>query len=206
MEEITIYAIIKERGKTSKLKKILKKASLSQEVSERELCRYHNYATSLSGTYCSSIRPIGQIFLEKDIFFLDRIKAVIFENTIQELKNKYKEKLIAYSHRYGGWRGFNWEFNKDIQFQINTNFGYGSCSTFELCIYYQGLKLAPYSKLIKYRYANFTSITSHTFDYELNYSEWDKLMDDCLDFYNAVVNQKEHYVFSWVSDHLKIWL
>lgn len=199
MSEI-IYAIIKDY-ETSKLRKISESTSSSRSISDEELCRFHNYAIDLYEAYCSCIPYVN--ITDKVPDYRNRREAVEFEDAIERLKNKYQDKLIAYSHRQGGWTTFQWRFNENVEFEINTNFGFGSNSYFEQSIYYKGLKLAPYSKLVKYRYANFTSITSHTYEYPLAYSEWSKLMDDALDFYNAVVERQEHYIFHWLSNHLE---
>lgn len=195
-----IYAIIKDTD-NSKLRKITEYVTFSNNISDAELCQFHKYATDLYNAYCSClprIRTNELYFTDKNI----RIEAVSFAHTIKKLKEKYKDNLIAHSHRFGGWTSFTWNFNNDIKFVVATNFGFGSNSYFELSIYYKGLKLAPYSKLVKYRYANFTSITSHTYDYHFIYSEWEKLMDDALSFYNAVVEKKENQIFTWLSSHL----
>ena len=199
MSEI-IYAIIKEY-ETSKLRKISEYTYPSRSISNEELCRSHNYAINLYEAYCSCIPYVNVTKNPPNYSY--RREAVEFEDAIKRLKNKYQDKLIAYSHRHGGWTTFEWRFNEDIKFVINTNFGFGSNSYFEQSVYYKGLKLTPYSKLVKYRYANFTSITSHTYKYHFAYSEWSKLIDDALDFYNAVVERQDNHIFHWLSNHLE---
>lgn len=167
------------------------------------MCQFHNYATDLYTAYCSCLPRIRVNDYSYSLSQSVRREAVEFEETIKELKNEYKDKLVAYSHRFGGWTAFEWKFNDDIKFVVSTNFGFGSNSYFELSIYYKGLKLAPYSKLVKYRYANFTSITSHTYEYHFIYSEWSNLMDDALSFYNAVVEKRDNQIFQWLSTHLE---
>ena len=71
-----------------------------------------------------------------------------------------------------------------------------------MLIYYNNLKLAPYSHLIKFRFADARLIMSYTYDYSLDYSCWSKLMQDALEFYNAVVDLKEHKIFQWITGHL----
>lgn len=199
MSEI-IYAIIKEDEK-SKLHKISISTNSQRTISDEELCKFHNYATNLYSAYCSCLPKVS---VEQSIPNSDlRYEAILFEDAIDQLKNKYKDKLIAYSHRYGGWTTFEWAFNKDIKFIINTNFGFGTNSYFQQSIYYKGVKLAPYSNLITYRYANFRTITSHTYEYNLEYNEWNHLINDSIDFYNAIVEQNDNYIFHWIIEHLE---
>lgn len=196
-----IYAIIRE-NETSKLKIITESTEIKRPISDYELCQFHDYAINLYDAY-SSCLPYIDLQNYDEIPRSDlREKAVLFEDAIERLQEKYKDKLIAHSHRYGGWNTFEWQFNDDIKFVINTNFGYGSNSYFEQSIFYKDLKLAPYSKLVKYRYANFTEITSHTYSYNFFYSEWKKLMTDSLEFYNAIVEHKDNYIFSWLTRQL----
>ena len=196
-----IYAIIKDTD-TSKLRKISEYINVTRSISDSELCRFHNYATDLYSAYCSCLPTVNIKDYSYSCSMNMRREAVAFEDTIKKLRDKFQDKLIAHSHRYGGWTAFEWHFNDDIKFVVSTNFGYGSNSYFELSVYYKNLKLAPYSKLVKYRYANFTSITSHTYEYHFEYSEWSQLMDDALAFYNAVVENQENEIFNWLSKHL----
>ena len=197
-----IYAIIKD-SETSKLSKISESTYVSRYIHDSELCQFHNYATDLYTAYCSCLPRITVNDYSYLLSLNARREAVEFEDTIKKLKDKYNDQLVAYSHRFGGWTAFEWKFNDDIKFVVATNFGFGSNSYFELSIYYKDLKLAPYSKLVKYRYANFTSITSHTYEYHFEYTEWSNLMDDALNFYNAVVEKRDNQVFQWLSTHLE---
>lgn len=197
-----IYAIIKD-PENSKLRKISQNVITSMNISDAVLCQFHDYATDLYNAYSSCLESTSTDNFGFITTRQIREVAVNFNNTIKYLKEKYNEDLIAHSHRYGGWTSFTWNFNQDIQFVVATNFGYGSNSYFDLSIFYKGLKLAPYAKLVKYRYANFTSITTHTYEYYFVYSEWDKLMDDALNFYNAVVDKKDNQIFEWLSYHLE---
>lgn len=196
-----VYAIIRD-NETSKLRTIMESTSISRPISDSELCRFHDYAIDLYSAYSSCL---PRVFKRNNDVIPDlnlRRNAVLFEDAIDRLKERYPNKLIAHSHRHGGWKSFEWQFNEDIKFVINTNFGFGSNSYFEQSVFYKGLKLAPYSKLVKYRYANFISITSHTYSYEFIYSEWSKLISDSLEFYNAIVENKENHIFLWLTQHL----
>lgn len=196
-----IYAIIRD-DETSKLRMIFESTAIDRPISDYELCQFHDYAIDLYEAYLSCLPIVSKLNNDAIPNSNLRREAVLFEDAIERLQEKYKDKLIAHSHRYGGWKSFEWQFNNDIKFVINTNFGYGSNSYFEQSVFYKNLKLAPYSKLVKYRYANFSSITSHTYSYGFVYSEWKKLMSDSLEFYNAIVDKKENHIFNWLTQHL----
>lgn len=200
----TIYAIIKDSS-SSRLYKISEHVSTSRHIADKELCEGFNYAYDLSAAYCSYLPKIDKIINCKNVIYKRdvRMEVVSFYDTIKRLKDKYGDRLIAYSHRFGGWTSFEWKFNEDIQFQVATNFGFGSNSYFRIIVVYKRQRLAPYSDLVKYRYANFSSISSYTYKYDLEYSKWDNLMDDALNFYNAIVENQDDQIFKWISTHLE---
>lgn len=86
MSEI-IYAIIKEDEK-SKLHKISISTNSQRTISDEELCKFHNYATNLYSAYCSCLPKVS---VEQSIPNSDlRYEAILFEDAIDQLKNKYR--------------------------------------------------------------------------------------------------------------------
>ena len=130
----------------------------------------------------------------------ERIDAVTFNKTIEEVKAI--SNVVAYSHCYPGWRTMPWQFNEDITFKIDTNFGYGSASYFYMRVFYKGKQLTPYADLIIYRYALAYQINQYTYSYKLEYDKWRSVMDDAINFYNAVVYKQENKIFEWIKSHL----
>ena len=198
MYETSLYAIVRNPD-TKELRFVTRYIDNYIYPSEEELRKSRNYAWGLSGTYCSDLpyfndpsKSIPQV--------RERTAAIAMGRAICELKKEYD--VVAYSHRYGGWTTFKWEFNEDIHFDISTNFGYGSCSYFYMCVEYKGIRLMPYSMFIKYRSTNFSQIHRYTESYCLEYSEWEHVMRDALKFYNAVINKQENALFNWLKGHL----
>ena len=198
MYETSLYAIVRNPD-TKELRFVTRYIDNYIYPSEEELRKSRNYAWGLSGTYCSDLpyfndpsKSIPQV--------RERTAAIAMGRAICELKKEYD--VVAYSHRYGGWTTFKWEFNEDIHFYISTNFGYGSCSYFYMCVEYKGIRLMPYSMFIKYRSTNFSQIHRYTESYCLEYSEWEHVMRDALKFYNAVINKQENALFNWLKGHL----
>lgn len=199
----SIYAIIRQSN-SNQLRLIEKRACLNRTLSLNDYKQYHDYAVDLYRSYCScipwntGINRIDQLTLgERDA----REKAFAFEDTLSQMKNDYD--VVAYSHRKGGFKSFVWHFNDDIKIVVYTSFGYGSSSSFEQSFYYKGMRLTPYSHLIRFRYANYSQITQYTYAYSFEYSEWKVLLQDSLDFYNALISGADHYIFSWITNHLE---
>ncbi len=193
-----IYAIIRDNG-TDHLRIIQDYYSLPSNVSDKKLSEHYNYAFSLSDAFCSClpIIPIKALNSATRNYRLDAI-------ALKEARNKTLKEydVVAMSHRYGGWTHIDWNFGENISFHIYTNFGYGCQSVFNSTFKYKDIVLAPYSYYVKYKNSTFATVVNCTNNYHLDYSEWKNVMKDCLEFYNAVVNGKEHYIFNWIETHL----
>lgn len=197
-----IYGIIKENGVNS-LRKVSYPIKELFPISDYELCKSHEYATSFYSAYCDSLCSIDikQLASNENARNI-RKAAVCFEHSTKKFEERYGDRIVAMSHRRGGWYGINWKFNDDISFNINTNFGFGSCSYFYAIFMYKDIILAPYSFYIKYKNSTFASVTRCTYQYSLEYKSWDSVMTDCLNFYDAIVLKNYNYVFTWLDKQL----
>lgn len=192
-----IYAII--RGENGKLALKTYPVTLDYEPSDSELRKYFNYSVSLGDQYASDLRylrPNESLFGTRQY----RRTAIAFQQTTNRIE--MQNDVVAISHRRGGWKTFTWDYNDDISFEVYSNFGYGSCSELITRFFYKGIQLTPYSDYIRYRFANFSQLIHYTYNYSLVYSEWRKLMNDTLLFYNAVCDNQDNEVFRWVKSHL----
>ncbi|MBQ0142451.1 MAG: hypothetical protein KBT06_06585 [Prevotellaceae bacterium] len=197
-----VYAIVRDPNNPKSLTKIQEWIKTPSDASDYELCKFFDYATSLSNAFSSCIPAINVETLRKNSYIRQqRMEPLGMERTIMDLRSKHD--VVAISHRFGGFTHFDWNFGENISFHIYTNFGYGSMSDFNSTFKYKDVILAPYSYYVKYKNSDYASVTRCTYCYELEYSEWDKVMSDSLTFYNAVVNQDEHYVFFWLKSQLE---
>ena len=192
-----IYAIIK--GENGKLTLKTYPLTLDREPSDSELRQYFNYSVSLGDQYASDLRYLrpNESLLSTRSY---RRTALAFQQTTNRIE--MQNEVVAISHRRGGWKTFTWNYNDDISFEVYSNFGYGSCSELISRFFYKGIQLTPYSDYVRYRYANFSQLIHYTYNYRLEYSEWRKLMNDTLVFYNAVYDNQENEVFRWMRVHL----
>lgn len=197
-----IYGIIKENG-VNRLRKVSYPIKELFSISDYELCKSHKYATCFNSTYSDSLCSIDVKQLASSENERNKRKAAVcFEHSIKEFEERYGDRIVAMSHRRGGWYGINWKFNDNISFNINTNFGFGSCSYFYAIFMYKDIILAPYSFYIKYKNSTFASVTRCTYQYSLEYKSWDSVMTDCLNFYDAIVKKNYNYVFTWLDKQL----
>lgn len=193
-----IYAIIKES--TGQLKLQYFRLELDSEPTELQLRQFYRYSASLGDQYSSDLGKIAFNVPMSDVQRKVRRKAIAFQQTAEKIRNKYD--VVAISHRQGGWTTFTWNYNEDISFEVYSNFGYGSCSELLSRFYYKDVQLTPYSEYIRYRYANYSQIIRYTYNYQLRYEEWKRLMEDTLRFYYAVCENQENEVFRWITNHL----
>lgn len=193
-----IYAIVRQNN-SKELKMVIQPYTLNHNPTERELRNYHRYAPDMNCAYsdCLPLIPYGRPLCESNV----RRRAIAMMDTIDAIKRN--EDVVACSHRYGGWTAINWNFGEDVKFTISTNFGYGSCSYFHLLIMYKDHLLTPYTDYIRYRYSDFSTLHRYTHAYALDEAEWENVMKDALNFYNAVVYKREGYIFSWLINHLE---
>lgn len=194
-----IYAVIKDE-ETNRLK-LLKSPIKHCKCSEETLCGYFEYAIDLHEAYCSCISPIqlGVLRYNPEIKEI-RQDAYNMQEAIKKITEK--NNIVAYSHRFGGFQHFDWNFGDNVTFHIYTNFGYGSNSDFNSTFIYKNVILAPYSYYVKYRNSDYASVTRCTHQYRLDYDEWYQVMNDCMEFYNAIINKEEKYIFEWIDNQL----
>lgn len=122
-----IHAIIREE-ETGKLKYVKEQYNYAH-IEDSILCGFFNYATSLSDAYCSCLPEIPIKSLNREERS-DRQAAYFMQQALDEFKKK--NDVVAFSHRYGGFTHFDWNFNDDITFHIYTNFGFGRMSDFNV--------------------------------------------------------------------------
>lgn len=194
-----IYAIIREK-ETGKLKYVKEQYNYAH-IEDSVLCDFfnYNYATSLSETYCY-LPEIPAKSLDRNTRSY-RQNAYLMQQAIDEFKKK--NDVVAFSHRYNGFKYFDWNLNDDITFHIDTNFGFGSKSFFDVTFMYKDVKLTPYSYYVKYRKSDYDSVVRCTYCYYPKFEEWERVMKDCIDFYDAVVNGTESYVFEWIQKQIE---
>lgn len=196
-----IYAII--RKKDSKKLDLLKEIiEIPKNIDDDVLCGFFDYAISLSEAYSSCLPELSN---PRSASFLVTKKYRLEAYAMREISKIVRENndVVAISHRHGGFTHINWNFGENVSFHIYTNFGYGSVSDFNSTFMYKDIVLAPYSYYVKYKYSTYASVVSCTNCYHLNYQEWEQVMNDCLEFYNAIVSNNEHYVFNWINRQLQ---
>lgn len=73
-----------------------------------------------------------------------------------------RRNVIAFSHRYQGWSKPRFEANKELSFEVKTNFGYGNSSFFYLLLIYKGIQIFPFMDWVNYQYAKVAEMEKYS--------------------------------------------
>lgn len=150
-------------------------------------------------------------FEEKDVditlkeFFVKSackyIKAYELSKGYDKLMQLPNFKLV--SHGKIGWETIKYEINNDIVVTVLTNFGYGDSSYFNILITYKGIKLSPYSHVVRYYYANMKDIISCTRSYCPRSENWKDVSDFIIDISNNLKSGNLSYVKEWIGNEIQ---
>lgn len=195
-----VISIIVKNNETGQLERKVFDCELEKSPTESELRQYFNFCAGPTSTFASCLPAL--YYRQPLTNESDRRLALAHEQTMRRIREKHPD-LLAFSHRQGGWKTFEWQFNADIKFQVRTNFGYGNSSYFFLLNFYKGYQLTPYSYYVRYRYAQVADICRYTNSYPVQYSAWRDAMLDAISFYNAVALKQDTHVLNWIEGHLK---
>ncbi len=113
------------------------------------------------------------------------------------------ESIKAYSNKSVGWRTINFKIDNLYTAILDTNFGYGGSSYFNLTISYKGFKLTPYSEYVYYSFVNKMDILRYTRSCFLYDSEWDNLFDLIVESYNMSQISEEKFVYKYFISELE---
>lgn len=157
-----------------------------------------------------AIREKGY-FAEEDIDI--QLKERFYEKVMNyikadELNNGYirlcnRPDIRFVSHNKVGWETITYNINKDIIVTVFTNFYYGASSYFDISISYKGIKLSPYSHIVRYYCANMADIISHTRRYEPRHSSWEDASIFIVDISNKLRTGDLSYIREWLHDEIQ---
>lgn len=136
---------------------------------------------------------------------LNKIKYYIYARNyyMKALVLKSDEKVKMYSIGRRGWEEFEYKVSDDISISVSTNFGYGDSSYFICIMRYKNILIIPYSKIIRYYYANGTDIIHCTRHYYPDKKNWEPLLKFVAEAANMAKLDTERFIKHWILDELK---
>lgn len=187
------------------LKKSWDQAAKNAEDTYRDDCK--RYTTSIDPTRVKQVREDAirelrghqkELFLQEAIRWID---ACGYAKTASSLKQDASVKM--YSKENVGWNLFSYTINKDVKVELRTNFGYGSASYFLLEMQYKGLKILPYSFIVKYYRARIVDILRCTRSYYPTRESWYAAFDFISEFVNNSLSDPEMFAKNYIMSEVK---
>jgi hypothetical protein len=139
----------------------------------------------------------------KENYYL-RIKSYInADQFVAELSRiKAREGYLMYSSENIGWTIFNYPISDNIKFEVKTNFGYGRSAYFYVNLTYKGIKIIPYSDIVRYFYANMSQFGQYTRQYRARHESWPISFNFVVETANLAFKDSEEFVKTWIKNEL----
>ncbi len=150
--------------------------------------------------YLGQVDPAFQIHLDQLVYRIrDTFINALYHHAV---KQAIENKVLAYSHRMVGWQTKKFQLDEDFSIQVNTNFGYGNSSYFELTIMYRDIHLTPFSNLILYPFANLERLIRSTRSYEVSYESFVPCYAFVCEVYNKFQESKGGFILTHIVNEL----
>lgn len=124
------------------------------------------------------------------------------EYAVQLALIQQEPKYLMYSTEKIGWTIFNYPISENVKFEVKTNFGYGSAAYFYVNLIYKGIKIIPYSDLVKYYYANMRQYGQYTRQYRPRHMSWPVSLNFVVDTANLAHTDSDEFVKVWIKNEL----
>ena len=102
-----------------------------------------------------------------------------------------------------GWTKYIYSINKDINIRLDSNFGFGRASYFQLGVSYKGIEIFPYSSYVRYYYANWRTLLRHTRSYEVERRSWDYALEFVEKHANLAMEDPDKFVNEFIIGEVK---
>jgi len=170
-----------------------KRASLEEQRMELEEQgenvdkAYEQYIVGLKAEYFKRIRS----YIDADEYMAALSKV------------KLNDKNLMFSTETIGWTIFNYPISDDVNFEVKTNFGYGSAAYFYVNLTYRGIQVIPYSDIVRYYYANMAHFGEYTRQYRPRHESWPISLNFVVETANLAHDNPEEFVVTWIKNELK---
>lgn len=150
-------------------------------------------------------------------FIQSILEEIILVYKIISIHSSYKEaekdqEVIAFSHRILGWSKTNQKIvehntihkiNKNLSFQLDTNFGFGGSCWFYVKLWYKNIQIIPFSEIIVYKYAGWMELKNFSRKYRIENSQWYDAMVFVKEANNILVDDEEKFIKTYIIDELE---
>jgi len=178
------------------------------------------YCSDISGSYISPINIStdskieinnclsinnGTSSTKIDYFFNNFFDSYFIEKAYKECENS--KNIKAYSHRILGNNSQSFKVDNILSVYVATNFGYGWKNYFCVNLFYDEIKISPYSRLVNQK-STMTYILEtieHTLDFYMREDSWELAFDKIKDIGNYYLQEgKENFIKKYFADELDV--
>lgn len=117
-------------------------------------------------------------------------------------KVKLHDRNLMFSTETIGWTIFNYQISDDVNFEVKTNFGYGSAAYFYVNLTYRGIQIIPYSDIVRYYYANMAHFGEYTRQHRPRHESWPISLNFVVETANLAHENPEEFVATWIKNEL----
>lgn len=129
------------------------------------------------------------------------INAYSYSQMLECLKRNPKNKMFSSESK--GWTVYDYKINDYTEFQVRSNFGYGSASYFYVNLKYKGIDILPYSDLVKYYKAEMYDFIRYTRQYNPNRDNWDLALDFVVETSNFAIKDESAFIEKWIFNEIE---
>lgn len=147
----------------------------------------------------------GRIKKKLKINFLEYankyINAYSYSQMLERLKSEPANKMFSSESR--GWTVYDYNINDNTEFQVRSNFGYGSSSYFYVNLKYKGIDILPFSDIVRYYKANMYDFIRYTRQYYPKRDNWDLALDFVVETSNYAIKDESAFIEKWIFNEIE---
>lgn len=136
--------------------------------------------------------------------FMDVVERYVYAEDYMSLYRKtvLLDSLKIISEEKIGWSIFQHQPNKDTNFRISTNYGYGRSAYFRVNMCYKGVDILPYSHIVTYAIAKMEDLVRATRNYSAYRENWPMAMDFMIETSNLAKQNEEEFLKVWLKNEV----
>ncbi|SMD41761.1 hypothetical protein SAMN00777080_0292 [Aquiflexum balticum DSM 16537] len=185
-----------------------------------DYCLYYSYPyqgirwTTLKDEFEKHIEKFKKAVVENNVeeiqeynklhfgFDRNRFDFFAFNDSLESVKIKFKDSIVAYSHNYVGFTEILFIVDENFKFYIDSNLGFGKSSYFFLKVNYKGVQIVPFSKWIYFRYEKTSIIKKYTVEYPLARSSWTRCFNYIIESYQLYKTNESLFINKYMVGEL----
>lgn len=136
--------------------------------------------------------------------FIDTVQRYIYAEDYMSIYRQtvLLDSLKIISEEKIGWSIYQHQPNRDTNFRISTNYGYGRSAYFRVNMCYKGVDILPYSHVVTYAIAKMEDLVRATRNYSAHRENWPMAMDFMIETSNLAKQNEEEFLKKWLKNEV----